>query len=614
MTMLEAPPRCQSCLRRVTPAEGRQLGPGAFVCGVCLLGCEPEGDLEDRLRRRTARGFKLRPFQVRAVRWMSRRKRGLLADEMGCGKTAEAIMGALRADCPNICIVPASLKRTWAREIGEWRPELDWIIADSKQAWAEEARALRPGGVLISSYGVLPGDPCPGCKSRGRQACVHVSPETAHPEWVQEGGRWVPYRRPTGKDWKKKYERMIRGEIPPPGGLRYQRNPMPEIDRPMVLVGDEIHAVKSPNAQRTQRWRELAQRVSRAGGYVWGLSGTPVENHPEEYWQVMVGLGIESAAFGSYTAWEDLFADWYLNEKGSRRPPRGQHLRDVLVRLSRVRIRRRTEEVLPDLPPVQEQQIDVEISPKRMAEVNAAVQRMLATNRAWEDVERGSLANPWEQGLSEDETLRRQLVYDRAVERYLPLVRQGDSEIKHAIEEVVRPKNLNPGIEAMSRVRRLLSLAKLEAVEEWVRNCEAQGQPVVLFCQHVDMVKRFGERPGWSPFHGQMPDRQRDEAVQAFQAGKIRNGIAVSLGAGREGITLTRSRVAGFIDLNWNPARNRQALARVRRLGSEQHQNILAVRFIANHPVDQLVLETLREKEALLDALDGAEWNDEGES
>jgi len=611
-------PRCASCMRRTNRNEGHQTGPDLFMCGVCLLACEPDPTVPMLLGRATLHEWEPRPFQAEAVRWMSCRRRGLIADEMGCGKTAEAILGSLRADCPNVVVVPSSMKRTWAREVAEWRPELDWSIADSKSVWRLGFLALRPGSVLISSYGVLPGEPCPGCRSRGIDACTHTGPDTAHPEWIKEGGRWVPYRMPrgTGNERQIKIEAMVRGEVQLPRGLRWQVNPMPDITGPMVLVGDEIHAVKSPDAQRTLRWRELARRVSRANGYVWGMSGTPVENHPEEYWQVLVSLGLETAAFGSQDVWEDLFSGWYLNEKGSRRPPQGAQLAEVLVRLSRVRMRRRTDDVLPDLPPTQEQRIDVDISPKRMAEVNAAVQRMLATRRAWADVEAGLLLNPWEGNLSEDEALRRKTLYELAVDRYVPLVSQSDADIKEAIEEVVQPKNLNPGIDAMSRVRRLLSLAKIEAVEEWVRNCEEQDEPVVLFCQHVEMVKRFGSRPGWVGFHGQIPDRERDNAVVGFQNGSVKRGISVSLGAGREGITLTRSRIAGFVDLNWNPARNRQAVARVRRMGSEIHQSILVVRFIANHPVDQLVLETLREKERLLDALDGlpVEWNDEGES
>jgi SNF2 family DNA or RNA helicase len=611
-------PRCVTCMRRVPPGEGYELDAGGVACAVCLLACTPEEDIEERMVRETADGKKPRPFQVDAIRWMSGRRRGLIADEMGCGKTIEAIFGSLRADCPNIVVVPSSMKMTWLREINEWRPELKPVIAEGKATWGVEFRSLRAGSVLISSYGVLPGEPCPGCRSRDVEACSHTSPDRAHPEWVKEGGVYRPYHLPGGKGRarREKIEAMVRGEIPIPGGLRYQVNPMPEIEGRYVLVGDEIHAVKNPEAKRTKRWRELAERVADAGGYVWGMSGTPVENHPEEYWQVLVSLGLAAASFGTYDLWEDLFSDWYMNDKGDRRPPKGRDLNEVLVRLSRVRMRRRTEEVLPDLPPVQEQQIDVDISPKRMAEVNAAVQRMLAARRAWEDVEAGLLANPWDAGLEEDEAARRQAVYDATIERYVPVVDQSDSEIKKAIEEVVQPKSLHPGIGEMSRVRRLLSVAKVEAVEQWVRNCEAEGQPVVLFCQHVDVVKRFGERPGWTPFHGGVDEKVRDQAMVDFQSGKITRGIAVSLGAGREGITLTRSRVAGFVDLNWNPARNRQAVARVRRLGSEKHDSILVVRFIANHPVDQLVLETLREKERLLDALDGLpiEFNNEGES
>jgi len=480
---------------------------------------------------------------------------------------------------------------------------------------------------LVSSYKMLPGDPCGGCTSRGIEACGHA--REPHPPW----SRKVPFHYPVGlkdliSDNKGYRPPMI---LPKCLGCQ-QRNPMPSIDRPYVLLADECHALKTPGAQQTIKWRALARQVIAAGGNVYGLSGTQYENNPEEGWEVLSSLGrLEKVAFGTWGLYSDLFKDYLGNQKGEREAPKGPKLKEIHIRLRRVRLNRKTEDVLKDLPPRRLQTIKVDISKKHLKAVDEAVQRMLATCRAWKDVEMGLLQSPHDPGLTEDERTRRDQLYKARIELYFsnrPWTY--DTEVVDAVKEVLQPQNRHPGIETLSRVRRLLSLAKLQAVESWVRTAEAEGEPVVLFSQHVDIVKMFGARPGWAPFHGQITDIVRDQNLVAFQKGEVHSGLAVSIGAGREGITLTRARVAAFVDLNWNPARNRQAEARVRRMGSQQHNNkagsealgleagsILYVRFIANHPVDQLVMDTLAEKELLLDAIDsGAEpefW-DEGES
>jgi SNF2 family DNA or RNA helicase len=605
------------------------------VCGVCLLRTTPDPALAKILDAETARGFKLRPFQRDDVLWLSARRRALIANQMGTGKTIEACVGALRSDAVNLCFVPASMRLTWKREVEEWRPDMVASLVTTKRDWPRAWEASKPGRVLIASYAMLPGEPCGGCRSRGADLCVHDGPDRAHPEWTStqsperlvgreyKNHKRLPFRLPPGltaedperrKRAQAVMEQILSGELPPipSGSLAWQESPAPEVgDRFTVLVGDEIHAVKNPTTLRTKLWRGLAGRVSRAGGHVYGMSGTPIENHPQEYWEVLTGLGLERASFGDFRTFEALFGDWYANEKGMRRPPGGQDLQDVLRRLSRVRVHRRTRDVLQDLPPVQIQDIEVEITKARMADVNTAVQRMFATRRAWADVEKGELLNPYEPRLTDDERERRTIFYKQRLDLYfVQKPWDEDKEVVEAITEVLSPKSWSPGIDELARVRRLLSLAKIEAVEEWVTDCEAQDEPVVLFCQHVEMIKRFGARPGWVPFHGSMPSKARDDAMCAFQAGDVKHGIAVSIGAGREGITLTRARVAAFIDLNWNPARNRQAIARVCRIGSEHHRSILVVRFVAKHPVDKLVLRTLAEKEKLLDAMDAAQLFD----
>ena len=87
-----------------------------------------EDDVEERyesLPRRLRDA--MYPFQVEGVKFaLSRNGRCLLADQMGVGKTIQALAigAAYLHEGPLLIIAPASLRLTWARECERWIPEL----------------------------------------------------------------------------------------------------------------------------------------------------------------------------------------------------------------------------------------------------------------------------------------------------------------------------------------------------------------------------------------------------------------------------------------------------------------------------------------------------------
>jgi hypothetical protein len=271
---------------------------------------------------------------------------------------------------------------------------------------------------------------------------------------------------------------------------------------------------------------------------------------------------------------------------------------------------------------------------------------MLAVRRAWEDAQKGiahqgvRLQDPFAPRLEDDERARRRALYDSRVEYYFrerPWIL--DEEIADAVEQALMSKGQMPTIDQLSRIRAMLSQAKVHAVQEWIKDREEEDEPIVLFSQHVSILKKIAARPGWECFHGGLTAKKRSVMVKAFQDGQIERGLAVSIGAGGEGITLTRAAVCAFVDLSWNPAKNHQAESRLIRIGAEKHDLVAAtkaiaelgctkcvisdgkatacadhktaitvVRFVAKHVVDALVMTTLVEKEALLGSF---EWSEE---
>lgn len=80
----------------------------------------------------------LRPYQVIGSQFLASRKRALLADDMGLGKSAQAIEACRRVSKPHgryfhvgvVC--PASVKENWQREFKRFWPEYDDVFRGSK--------------------------------------------------------------------------------------------------------------------------------------------------------------------------------------------------------------------------------------------------------------------------------------------------------------------------------------------------------------------------------------------------------------------------------------------------------------------------------------------------
>lgn len=64
-------------------------------------------------------------YQREACQWLDKYGSGILALDMGLGKTLASLAVA---DVPAIVVCPASLKQNWARECQRWRPELSIAV------------------------------------------------------------------------------------------------------------------------------------------------------------------------------------------------------------------------------------------------------------------------------------------------------------------------------------------------------------------------------------------------------------------------------------------------------------------------------------------------------
>jgi len=232
----------------------------------------------------------LRRYQAFGARYLLCQERTVLGDEMGLGKTIQALaaMQHLANGQPGLhalVVAPASILGNWMHEIAQRTPLPGRLLHGDD--FEEALAAWRAGGgVAVTSYSTL---------------------------------------------------RLRLPEI------------LAEARRIALLVADEAHYVKNPEARRTQALVRVTDRAER----VCFLSGTPLENHPEEFVHLLESLAPARA--------RDL-ADFLRRPGSVLGGPRRFH-----AELADVYLRRNQEDVLTELPEKLEKEEWIDLTPEERA-------------------------------------------------------------------------------------------------------------------------------------------------------------------------------------------------------------------------------------------------------
>jgi SNF2 family DNA or RNA helicase len=589
---------CARCRRSVPKLRGDLHRPhgdegGSYLlCRMCGLREVPDLTreirtmIEDRFPREVVidgkdRSISPYPYQSLDALALANSRCYLVGNQMGTGKTPTTVLGILEAarllGMPSIGVVPSTLKYNWAKEITRWgHAETNVTVIDAKVDFREP----EPGEVLICSYGMLPGEACTDCKLEAKQ--LKIAKQARRAANILRGC--------------EHYDQQIA--------------PTPTFRQPVVLFADEAHFLQRESTIRRHLWDNLADSVFNAGGRLFGLTGTVVSNTPNDTLSIAKAFKVDAAAFDSDEDFNSHFVDWNANQKGSRSAPEGEDRQSLLEALRPIRLCRLRKHVLKHLPPVvYKDPIQVELTPKILQEIDNVVQLLLAKRRAWQEVRDDALDSPNDKGLSDDEQDRRDRMFqDRVDFYYATRPWNTDSEIQEAVNDALTSKDSAPLFTELSGLRKTLSLAKIKALQEVVDEYREQGEPLVVFCDHLAVLdKVLGGREGYAVLKGSVSPKKRQQMVDDFQSGELKHGIGVSIRAGATGITLTRSAHMIFVDWHWNPSNLRQAVDRLNRPGAEAHDSITVMRLQANHVVDRMVVTTVNEKLQLQDALEDDE-------
>ncbi|MCG4456014.1 DEAD/DEAH box helicase [Pseudomonas sp. MMS21-TM103] len=316
------------------------------------------------------------------------------------------------------------------------------------------------------------------------------------------------------------------------------------------VVLDEAQAIKNSQSKRSQAAMTLQADFKLIA------SGTPVENHLGELWNLF--RFINPGLLGS----QDRFAQRFSTpiERGE------QGARKALKALIQPFILRRLKsQVLDELPPRTEITYKVPLSSEERHLYEALRQQALTTL---------STTAPGKslQVLAEITRLRRFCCHPRLV---------------------------MPGCG--------LSGSKLAAFAEIVEELLDNRHKALVFSQFVDhlsIIRGWLDEQGisYQYLDGATPPKERQTRMAAFQAG-IGEIFLISLKAGGTGLNLTAADYVIHLDPWWNPAVEDQASDRAHRMG--QQRPVTIYRLVTEHTIEEQIVALHGKKRDLADSLLG---------
>ncbi len=305
-----------------------------------------------------------------------------------------------------------------------------------------------------------------------------------------------------------------------------------------VLVVDEGHYLKSPISLRTKMTYgnlsapEHKNGLSHKAQRTWVLTGTLMPNHAGESWTHLRAHHGEKL---SYNGFLDRYCytrqtDYGLQVMGNK----PQHLPELREKIMRVSLRRKAEDVLPEMPPI-----------------------------AWGEW-------PVDPAASMQRAMQREdMKYGPALRDLLKAWTAGDFDDDEAMF-AIRESEMH-----LATLRRHVGMAKAVVVAHAIAD-ELREDPdmaVILFASHHDVIRELREcLNDFEPavITGETPDKLREMEEMRFQSSPRCRVMIAQIQAAQTAITLTRANQVVIVEPSWSPEENVQAAKRAHRFGQER--------------------------------------------
>ena len=506
-------------------------------------------------------GRNLYPHQEDAVKFLTTRKKAILADVMGFGKTTSAIVSALEDDYKHVLIIsPASVKTTWKKELMQYVPEEDITIVEGRE-WKENRFIIINYDILKNFYEV----PTETIKQTSLE--------------LQDGKvtKVVKEKEKISRKTKVIEEAMENSQL-------YQSN----FD---LIIIDEAHRLSNTTSGIFKIVSDLVKRSNPIG--IYALTGTPITNRPINFFNMLKIIG--SPISNDWKNYVERYCDGksFYNKKE----------RDAY---SHIFCREKKKDSWYDLTYDEKKELDelLEKKCKKIWVTDGAshldeLQEIIKPYYIRRDKNDLKLTNKTVKVLNYDLTSQERIEYENVWNEYV------DAQNDKNPEDLDKYKKITEGI----MMRQWLAKSMTDKTIDLARKCVDLGHKVVIFCsfdEELNTIKDAFE--GICVFHnGKINIKKKDKSVEMFQNDPNIKVFVGNIQSAGVGLTLVASDVAIFNSFSWVSGDNLQAEDRIHRLN--QKKDVTIYYQVYNDTFYKEMFDKVRGKQEIIDNIIVSEKN-----
>jgi len=500
-------------------------------------------------------GFNLYPHQEEAVKFLTSKKKAILAHDMGFGKTIAAIVAALEGKYEHVLIVaPSSVKETWKRELSHFVNDEDVTIVQGSK-WNDAKFTIINYDILDNFYTI------PEQTINTRELNVD-----------DEGNVIREYKAKKIVSRSKKIidEAMSKSQL-------FQSN----YD---LLIIDEAHRLSNNTSNRFKIIQDLIKRANPNG--IFELTGTMVTNSSKNLYNLLKLIDAPvtkdwqyfmerycGAKFFYKKNEKKAYTTMFLKEK--KKNSWYDLTQEEKIKLDEI-LEKRCKKVCILGEDTNMEELQEIIKPYYLRRVKDDLENMVSKTIKYLHYE-----------MNDEE----QKSYNELWDEYLEL--QEDKEKTEKNKKLIE----------VSLMRQWLANKMIPKTISLVRKCIEKNHKVIIFCAYDNEINKFKEEfKDCCVYHnGKINEKKKSNAVDKFQNDdnvKVFIGNIFSAGVG---LTLIAGDVVVFNNFSFVPSDNQQCEDRIHRIGQTKPCTIYYQSF--NGTYFDRMLEIVHNKQEVIDKI-----------
>lgn len=498
----------------------------------------------------------LKPHQEEAVKFLVSRKKCILADSMGLGKTTSAIVGSLVGGYKHVLIIcPQSVKKTWQEELSYYIPEEDITIVSGSK-WDDRKYTIINFDILDNFY-TIP-------KQTIKQKSISLN---------EEGDVVTEYN---DKEIVSRSRKIINSAM--------QNSQLFQAKYDLIII-DEAHKLSNNTSGRFKIISDLIRRSKPIG--IFELTGTMITNSAKNLYNLLKVIDVPVTR-----DWNKYMGRYCGTKSYYQKKERDAYTAMFCKIINKPNWYALNDKEKEDLNEFLEKKhcnkYYVQGEDQNMDELQEII-KPYYIRRVKEDLE--GMVKKTVKCIHYEMSKEEQKSYDELWDKYLEL--QDDKDKTEQNRQLIE----------ISLMRQWLADKMIDKTTYIVNKCIESGHKVVVFCSFDNEINKFREIFGNKcVYHnGKLSEKQKKEAVEKFQGDdniKVFIGNIVSSGVG---LTLTSANIVVFNNFAFVPSENLQCEDRVVRIGQTKPCTIYYQSF--NGTYFDKMLQIVNKKQNVIDKI-----------